>query len=937
MNELKDSSKRKEDDPSDEESKQPQGNKVENTSKETKEDNPDAEITAKSESTVPLTTEDKVGVNDVPGKQSVSGNLLSLQVPFQMTDTLYNSFDIESSIRDRFFHLKCKDMIVLTDIKSTIPKIIEHFYKHFDGHDKLLMSNKVLTPNPFAPEGRYLDVDPMGIENVIKTLRKSRFSRYNPPFWRRDGEEIPHDTLPMEIGVEADVAMHSYDKQYHSVLHIINELQLEEDDILRKYVRQLDDEFIFTDPRPFAEDRVFVKYYLPIVNSNQFRQIMDSTPLIWNVLYERKLAQMQKYVKFAAFSQATTFDSLLKVIEVQSGRPNQKNEFVKNVSPDRADGFMKRLMVVLTQNRYFQLSYSLSFEVFSITTLMECICAHLILPESTVDQNSRRQISNYLLEYLFKRITVKKAFSDGGARGRGDYRLNTLEYAMPVEARNEPSRLKEAIEELSIRLAPADNAAGREGFSRNQIRDAFIQVFCQWSRGGDLDPGEFTDTDVAEGVGARSPPEDVGDGLEEYHIRPLNTYVPVTNKTDTDYEIPWTKIAALRIVSSVLSSNYVTFRYRARGMANAVTSLIDWMASRFYYELQGYSIEFERHIRRLSLVPDSEMQTDLEGRTNVRVYANGGDLVEERRRMMITAAPGDAVSCVFSLAYKDMSMSIPTQDLCLDAWAHLNSMAEFSSHYQHITRITGELHEMYPLYEKYHRGWHNVEMAWKYTRNKTKFGSQVMAIFDHYHQMIFPAFEQLPVDPYYSGKLEAAYALWRPLLLSGAFGITDKYIVRPRVSTRFEPPGNPGVDDPYLFFNAFSYDETAPLLTHADLVRAMTAGNLDNLVRDDTVVLGVWQNVKVGAVQSESYLTDVIPIGGELKPITINMEYVWADIKERYNIRRAERFPVVASTASVVEFLDEMAWHADVWYLLGPRLSFLYPLSVVLKVAQSQR
>jgi hypothetical protein len=625
---------------------------------------------------------------------------------------------------------------------------------------------------------------------------------------------------------------------------------------------------------------------------------------------------MQKNVKFSAFSQAQTFQDLLKVIEVKAGQFNMKSDFIKNVSPDRADAFLKVLMVVLNQNKYFHLSYDIPFESFILTTLMECITAKMILPESAIDLQSRIQMDNYILEYLIKRFKFQNGLF-ALASGLGQ------PYEMNPSLKNRRSRLYTAIRGVAPGLT-----AGT-GYTVDEVREAMVTVFCRWSRGGDLDPAEFDVAGVPLNPPARRPNESIDPLFAAYHVRPEDTFVPVTDKVDNDYDVIWSKVAALQIVRDVFSAHTGDLRYHANGMNKALLNLIDWMSGRFWYEMQGFSIEMNKNLRRLAFIPDSEMITDAEAR----------DLNHLRTvRKSIIAMPGDTMSALFSIAFKDMKMSTPSQDLCLDAWAHIDSFNEFAAHYDLIQGFATRFHLRNPLYQKYHRGWLNIDWAWEKTRNKTAFGSQVMEIFAKYKQIIFPVLANLPAPAFYQDKLAFVMDLWYDKLVKGKWGVIDEYIVRPEAPL-LRVVGDPlNRNDPLLMYNHFSIpaDYNPVRVNHTDVVRAMARGDLAAVLGNNTIVSGTWQNITAGPAQTEQYLTEIIPYGAELRPISVNMELIWSDIKERYNIRVAERFPVVGSRFSPVDVIPAGEWTFNPWYRNG-RIEVLYPFEVKLRVDQSQR
>jgi hypothetical protein len=928
-------------------------------------ENKDAVVKENSKEPMELQKDGDGTAEDVEVRQKKGSPLRELTLPFETKVKLDSIWEINGSPRWRNFFRKIKDayMIRLTDVATTTKKIVDNFFQVYRHYDVLQMGDMRLVANPFSVGDAMIEADPMGIENIMKDLKISRFRRYHPAFRQRTGEEFPQRAGigGIEQGIEVDVPLPEDDLRDYRALSERNRMELVGNDVLRQYIRLLDDEQIYTRSRELSEDRTFTVYYLPEVDSIAYRSIIESTPLMLKPLFDMKLALLRRFMTYMTFSQSTTYTDILKRIEAQQGRFNTQMDFLNTIGPERGVMAMHRLTAVHLNARNLRLSLSLDHETFSLGSLIECLVWVLMVPEACIDVGDRAAIKNYILKHWLLHLVSRG--QHGNRRGRqpvvrqGLTRvLDEAQFDVPPGRQRHPSRILEAVDIIE---GQADRAGWfPDAASRDEFVGAMRRFFGGWSRGTFPDPGEYSqvphpvgDTvdDQTNGQNVLEPDPAGGRpaDLRRHHINGERPYIPTTSKYrgSSDYDVPWDRFADFITIVKGFESR--EFKYLSTRLETALKNLLDWMTTRFYYHIQGYAIDYERIIRRLAFVPDSDMVGDEAAR----------DLcLAGHPRYEVVMTPGDLSSAYLSIAFEKTTSTMPFQDICLDAWQRLDSFTEFGSNYNMVRRIVQDLHQIHPIYEKYYRGWEYVEWAWAHTRNKTALGDELMKVFDQYKQRIFGRVAiQLPARTLYTDKLEMIRVGWWENLLNLKLGIVGEYVVKPSFPffTRIEPIDDPNAavvlaDDnrdvvpPFTFRNVFSPDDDNNVIRRGpeDLVRAIQTANLRPVNQANVVIGGMWHNVMIGGEQPEEYLTQLDSMMGELKPLTLHMEYKWTDIVEHYNIRQDERLPIIGIVGAeggrdpIVE-IGDADW-TNRWFYQR-RIKIYYPLTVILKVDQAIR
>ena len=347
---------------------------------------------------VPGVSNKDVDEKDTPEKvvttQSIAPSMNTLSVPWDFKGGFDTMTDILMNEKFSHFATQFKDAyrIKLGVFGKTFDSIIEAYFKHYRFFDVLFMDDIETQPNRFSPGDRFWTHDPMGVGSVIPKLKTTRYVTFNPVFeagasdsitMDDDGEEFIglEGKGDLEVGFQSDVYLNEYEQVCYEYFHATNFSQLGRIDYIRQYMRQMDDEFTFTDSKPFDEDRTFTYYWLPEITPNQYISIMDTTPLLFPDLWTESLTSIQRHLQVSTFPQSEVFRKLVNALEVQTNQFNMKNSFASSINPGRAEAFVKKLLTLLYQNRFFVFEYQIHVEEFDLVTLMECIAAKMLPPE----------------------------------------------------------------------------------------------------------------------------------------------------------------------------------------------------------------------------------------------------------------------------------------------------------------------------------------------------------------------------------------------------------------------------------------------------------------------------------------------------------------------------------------------------------------------------
>jgi hypothetical protein len=907
-----------------------------------------------SGSTLP---DDPIKVETATG---ISNNTSVLEVPFKIGQSLSSMRMIEGSFRKNYFHLVFKPdfMIRLNTFGDTFSNIIDVFFKHYDHFNWLQMGSIPLQPNIYNESGYVYGEDPMNINDLMKSLKPTKFADWNPVWVGRSVHEFSDDPSlggdrdvnsdigdgTLAVGVSADVGLSEYERSGYRNLHVLNMNQLTKADHKRQYMRLFDNEFEYTKIRPVGEDVQFTWYWLPKV-TDQLPVIVEANRAALTSIWDMKRTFVSKAISWSGLSTSEVSNSLNQLLNVRTQEFNTINKFVSSIQQGRGASHMTALSTVILWNRWFIMHYELDFTKFDFLTLMECFSAKVMNPLSTLDLSSRRQIDQYFCTFFFNMVNGLDFHVDPGQR----YDQSVI---IDAVAQFEAAAIARGA---AIPEAPAVN--DRRG-GELALGEALEILFLQWSRGVRITEDEAAGAgdigfgDIGADRGISIPGE-----LGAYHIntsRNNDVGCFLTNKTDKNYDIIWDKIRALRVVGRTVlamsGGRGSAFTYRNPKTSYHIGSVLIQMANSFY-RLQGYAIQYNEVIRQMSFIPDTLTVCDGESE----------EVQAEFEPSRIDVLPGDMVSALLTLNFENTELKFDAQTMVDDAWSGLQSVDEWLGRFNLIKDWYIEFLNDNPSYKNFLREFDLISLAWKHTLNKHPIAHAIHKEFEKYGSRPFFRITGVPNqlvqhDAFAEGvlirgsqfitdKLESIKVLFTNELDSGRLGIDNVLMVKP--TSRIN-------HDNYRYFNVFDEVKGSRVVPYRDFIVAVSQGLRRNRANDgieeegpftvddllegnDIVIRDFYYNLNLGGPPQFLDLASILEWQDSVKVPTINTTHEWNDIRVNIDVAKSERFPQVGAVKFPVEILVDRDWRLDPWWKRGDRVLIREKFDLVQHVERNVR
>jgi hypothetical protein len=849
------------------------------------------------------------------------------------------------SDKPKLFFLKFKSgmQVKISKVTSTMFDMIDNFFLHFNTFDRILSGVIPNLEDVYSPVTRRIDIDPLGLANIMKSLKPFEYSRYNPVYVNnRSIHEILNDGAEdrgdgrVEVAVDAHIGLSDYERQCYRYLHDSNMIRLTKDDTKRQYMRFFDDEKEYTMERPVGEEQNFTWYFLPTIVPGQMDRIVRYNRTILPELWEQKKMFVERSVSIKGVPLSATFEDLANTLRIRTSEFSSKNNFAKSISLGRGTAWIAKYMTTLLWNRWFVMNIELDFNTFDLGTLVECFCMKMLCSESSLTYTSRNQVNNYISKFFFSQMKGKGL----GNQLDGFFTEPAADVALANRYMLNET-LVDSFDGFAIRCAAEEQG-------RDEIRQACHRFFGTWCRGVRVAVNEIPGINegLLEDVVVNLP-----QGLNQYHTNRGPEFVAMTEKEDVNWEDLWQKSRDLEIIIKSLERGGIIFSNRDPRVNQDLVFMIARLNKQIY-DLQGFAIDFNALMRKMAFIPDTQMLREVESR---EYELNQGGQVPVFKRSIIDIGVGDVSSAYLATRWSDASLSMPVQDLCDDAWMNLQSFDEFKANYDVIRDFARDFVVQYPTYFRFFKEPQLIDLAWKHTRVKHPLVSKLAAEFQKYNNRIFTRFDEgeIEIDALRQDKMNFVMERWMVLLKAGYLGVQDRFVLKPRKRT---------VDEKATFIfrwlDVFTLPADSPMYGFQDYIDAVKVGiasaapedqQVENtlgeiLSRDNTQISGVWVNVNVSGESYYGTLDSILQMAEQIPVMGINVPYKWKNLNDHIELGLYRNLPEIGLIKLPMRPLDDKDW-LDPWYVAGSfsgaadntMIQIRHPFDIVLKIERKLR